>query len=109
MGSDGDGRFRRRRENVETGGYGHPGCGRDAEVSYNWPREGADGEMMMEIDVPGKVLAQAFQVDAIVIAECVLVSFFQFDDPFHEGFCRVIGVGMIGVVIIFPIGLAADA
>ena len=67
------------------------------------------GKLMTEIHMPGEIFAQSFQVNAIVVTECVLVAPAFFNDPFYHGLGRVIAVLMACVIVIFPIRLAADA
>ena len=67
------------------------------------------GEVMMHIYMPGEVFGKAFQVEAVGITEGILVALFHFDDPLYDGLCGIIGIGVTGVIVVFPIGLAADA
>ena len=47
-------------------------------------------KMVIEVYMPGKGFAQAFEIDAVVVAEYILIALLQLYYPFDEGLGRVI-------------------
>ena len=52
------------------------------------------GKMMMHVYMPGEAFTEPFQIDIIVVAKFGLIAFFQFDDPFDDGFGRIIAIAI---------------